>query len=224
MSSALASRTKKFFELLLAAAPKVKEYESTGSLIDQLIDNILEESLELDEAGIEKFKSRIFEEFVDWNEVRLVSADRLVPYFGTEAAGVYCRKALQALLNKIFSRSGSLDYQFLMDFESEDLEDYLAGIMEMNEGTRKRLLLRVFKKRVSPISTDHEIIFEKAEIEVALGDDVKNVIAEIEPLDLERLQLLLDKILGENGEVEPGLLIQPEDFKSITLNRILKKL
>jgi hypothetical protein len=113
-----------------------------------------------------------------------------------------------------------------MDFEAEDLEDYLAGIMEMKESTRKRLLLRVFKKNVIPATTEHEVIFEKAGVDLAPGsEEMKELFSDLESLDLERIQLMLDKILAENGgQDDDGGFIDPEDFKSVTLTRIIKKI
>lgn len=224
MSNAALSRDQQLIQHLLKAAPKVVAYEPSGPLLEQLIDNLLVESLGLDDKSLESFKKSLFESFVDWNEVRLVSPDRLTPFFGEGPEADYGRKVIQALLNKIFSRGGSLDHQFLMDFEAEDLEDYLAGIMEMKESTRKRLLLRVFKKNVIPATTEHEVIFEKAGIVLAPGsEEMKELFAGLESLELERIQLMLDKILAENGGDDDGGFIDPEDFKSATLNRILKK-
>jgi|SaaInlStandDraft_1057018.scaffolds.fasta_scaffold02630_5 hypothetical protein len=225
MSDTAPSRDQQFIEHLLNSAPKVSAYEPSGSLLEQLIDNLLIESLGFDTKGLEAFKSSLFESFVDWNEVRLVSADRLTPFFGQGQEAEYGRKVVQALLNKIFSRGGSLDHQFLMDFEAEDLEDYLAGIMEMKESTRKRLLLRVFKKNIIPATTEHEVIFEKAGIVLAPGsEEMKELFAGLESLDLERIQIILDTILSEDGGGDDdGGFIDPEDFNSATLNKILKK-
>jgi hypothetical protein len=165
------------------------------------------------------------EEFVDWNEVRLVSHDRLERFFSPLNRGEYKRKALQAVLNKIFSRSGSLDYQFMMDFESEDLEDYLAGIMELEEGTRKRLMLRVFRKPVSPVTTDHEIVFEKADTEFMPGsEEMKALFAQMSTLDLERVHMLLDQMVQEHGGLVTGVFLAPEDFNSSSLDKIIKDL
>jgi hypothetical protein len=226
MSNTAPSRDKDFVQHLLSAAPKVEAYEPSGPLMEQLIDNLLVESLGFDAKALDAFKASLFESFVDWNEVRLVSPDRLTPFFGEGADAEYGRKVIQALLNKIFSRGGSLDHQFLMDFEAEDLEDYLAGIMEMKESTRKRLLLRVFKKNVIPATTEHEVIFEKAGVDLAPGsEEMKELFSDLESLDLERIQLMLDKILAENGgQDDDGGFIDPEDFKSVTLTRIIKKI
>jgi len=226
MSNTAPSRDKDFVQHLLNAAPKVEAYEPSGPLMEQLIDNLLVESLGFDAKALDAFKASLFESFVDWNEVRLVSPDRLTPFFGEGADAEYGRKVIQALLNKIFSRGGSLDHQFLMDFEAEDLEDYLAGIMEMKESTRKRLLLRVFKKNVIPATTEHEVIFEKAGVDLAPGsEEMKELFSDLESLDLERIQLMLDKILAENGgQDDDGGFIDPEDFKSVTLTRIIKKI
>jgi len=226
MSDTALSRDQQFIQHLLKAAPKLEPYEPSGSLLEQLIDHLLIESLGLDTKGLESFKSSLFEIFVDWNEVRLVAPDRLKPFFGQTHEAEYGRKVIQALLNKVFSRGGSLDHQFLMDFEAEDLEDYLAGIMEMKESTRKRILLRVFKKNVIPATTEHEVIFEKAGIILAPGsEELKELFSDLSSLELEQIQLVLDKILSENGgQGEEEAFIDPEDFNSSTLNKILKKL
>ena len=49
-----------------------------------------------------------------------------------------------------------------MDFETNDLEDYLTGIMELKESTIKRVILRVFRKAVPPVTSDHEVLLEVA--------------------------------------------------------------
>lgn len=221
----LAERDQRFIELLLQHAPQVDTYQSSAPLMEQLIDNIVSDGEVYDEEKVRALKHKLMEEFVDWNEVRLVSHDRLASFFEGLNNGEYKRKALQAVLNKIFSRSGSLDYQFMMDFESEDLEDYLAGIMELQESTRKRLMLRVFRKTVSPVTTDHEIAFEKAETEFVPGsEEMKAFFAKMETTDLERIHMILDQIIVEHGGVTTGEFIAPEDFHSKTLDEIIKTL
>ena len=218
-------RDERFIEVLLKYAPLVEAYQSSAPLMEQLIDNILSDGEEYVEEQVRSFKQNLLEEFVDWNEVRLVAPDRLMPFFGKLANGDYKRKALQAVLNKIFSRSGSLDYQFMMDFESDDLEDYLAGIMELLEGTRKRLMLRVFRKTVNPVTTDHEVIFEKAQTEHMPGsEEFKVLFSKLSTLELEQIHRLLDKIVHEHGGLSVGELLSPEDFHSATLTKILTEI
>jgi ribosomal protein S16 len=220
-----AQRDERFIELLLAFSPVVEAYQSSAPLMEQLIDNILSDGEDFCDTTIRSFKQSILDEFVDWNEVRLVAPDRLMPFFSTLNNGEYKRKALQAILNKIFSRSGSLDYQFMMDFESDDLEDYLAGIMELREGTRKRLMLRVFRKSVNPVTTDHEVIFEKAATDHMPGsEEFKALFSKMPTLELERIHRLLDRIVHEHGGVVAGELLSPEDFHSEILSKILVEL
>jgi hypothetical protein len=173
---------------------------------------------------VEKLKKQMLEEFVDWNEVRIVSPDRLSKYFTNLENGEYKRTALQALLNKIFSRSGSLDYQFLMDFESNDLEDYLTGIMELREATIKRVILRVFKKPVPPITTEHEVILEVAGSSLIPGsEEIKEVFKSYEIEQLESIQLLLDQMVEEDAKSrKDDSISMAEDFNSKTLKKILK--
>lgn len=216
------SRHGRFVEMLLQSAPNIAPYESSSSLMEQLIDNIMSDGEVYSKEDIDGLKASLLEDFVDWNEIRLVSPDRLKVYFEGLNEGEYKRKVLQAVLNKIFSRSGSLDYQFMMDFESEDLEGYLAGIMELKEGTRKRLMLRVFRKPVEPVTTDHEIIFEAAQSEHMPGsEEFKAPLFALEINELERILALLDTMVEEHGGITPGEFLSPEDFNSATLNRIL---
>ena len=213
-----------FIDAILKEAPSVSAYQSSLPLIEQLIDNILTEGGS-EEDEIHKFKAAMLEEFVDWNEVRIVSPDRLAKYFVKIENGDYKRTALQALLNKIFSRSGSLDYQFLMDFSSNDLEDYLTGIMELRETTIKRVILRVFKKPVPPITTEHEVILELAESSLIPGsEEIKEVFKGYEIEQLESIQILLDQIVEEDASSrDDGSISTAEDFKSKTLKKLLKQ-
>jgi hypothetical protein len=113
----------------------------------------------------------------------------------------------------------------MMDFESEDLEDYLAGIMELKEGTRKRLMLRVFRKSVVPVTTDHEIVFESAQTDQLPGsEEFKAPFLALEINGLERIHAILDQMVAEHGGITPGEFLSPEDFNSETLNGILKVL
>jgi hypothetical protein len=212
-----------FIDALLKEAPSVDSYQSSSPLLEQLIDNILTEGGPSDEE-VEKLKKQMLEEFVDWNEVRIVSPDRLSKYFTNLENGEYKRTALQALLNKIFSRSGSLDYQFLMDFESNDLEDYLTGIMELREATIKRVILRVFKKPVPPITTEHEVILEVAGSSLIPGsEEIKEVFKSYEIEQLESIQLLLDQMVEEDAKSrKDDSISMAEDFNSKTLKKILK--
>lgn len=219
----MTDKDQAFIDALLKEAPPVDTYESSSPLLEQLIDNILTEGGSSD-SQVENLKKEMLEEFVDWNEIRIVSPDRLAKYFTGLENGEYKRTALQALLNKIFSRSGSLDYQFLMDFESNDLEDYLTGIMELREATIKRVILRVFKKPVPPITTEHEVILEIAGSSLIPGsEEIKEVFKSYEIEQLEGIQLLLDKIVEEDAKSRKDESIpMAEDFKSKTLKKILK--
>jgi len=218
-------KDKTFIDALLKQAPSVEVYQSSSPLLEQLIDNILLEDGPSNEV-VTTLKTGLLQEFVDWNEIRIVSSDRLASYFQELINGDYKRMALQALLNKIFSRSGSLDYQFLMDFEANDLEDYLTGIMELRENTIKRLMLRVFKKNVSPVTTDHEIVLEVAGCSLIPGsEDIKTVFKAYQVEQLEGIQLLLNKILKEDlAKREEGQMASVEDFNSPTLKNILAQL
>lgn len=209
-------------EVLKNKATPVEEYESNSPLLEQLIENILsEKSNDLDVS--QKVQTELLNEFVDWNEIRIVASERLTPFFGVYEDGQYKVKVLQAVLNKIFSRSGSLDYQFLLDFEQDDLEDYLSGIMELNESTRKRLLLRVFKKKVLPVTTDHEIIFEIVGSTFVPGDEVmKELFSGLELGQLEGIKQLLDQIIDEAGPSEE--ILDESNFKSKTLQKILSEI
>lgn len=216
---------KTFLDALLSEAPGVEAYQSSSPLLEQLIDNILNEGgPAIDE--VEKIKEALLKDFVDWNELRLVSPDRLAPFFKDIYNGEYKRTALQALLNKIFSRSGSLDYQFLMDFEANDLEDYLTGIMELKESTIKRLILRVFRKAVPPVTSDHEVLLEVAGSDLIPGsEEIKDVFKDYEVEKLEGLQLILDKIVEEDFDGrDEGHMPLAEDFKSKTLKKVLAKM
>lgn len=214
-----------FVDALLKEAPSVDSYQSSSPLLEQLIDNILTEGGS-SETKVDELKKQMLQEFVDWNEIRIVSPDRLSKYFYDLENGEYKRTALQALLNKIFSRSGSLDYQFLMDFESNDLEDYLTGIMELKETTIKRVILRVFKKPVPPITTEHEVVLEIAECSLIPGsEEIKEVFKNYEIEQLESIQLLLDQIVEEDAASrDDGSIPMADDFKSKTLKKILKEL
>jgi hypothetical protein len=224
-STVVIERSQLFIDLLLSHAPQVDIYQSSAPLMEQLIDNIISDGDVFREEVVRDLKQSLMDHFVDWNEVRLVSNDRLESFFSQLEKGDYKRKALQAVLNKIFSRSGSLDYQFMMDFESDDLEDYLAGIMELQEGTRKRLMLRVFRKAVSPVTTDHEIIFEKADTEFMPGsEEMKVMFSKMETVDLERIHMLLDLMVQEHGGIVTGEFLSPEDFHSKSLDEIVAKL
>lgn len=214
-------RDKAFIDLILKTIKKVSPYESKSNLMEQLIENILSEKEESNKY-VGETREKLLEEFVDWNEIRLVSADRLDDFFAKLADGQYKRKVLQALLNKIFSRSGSLDYQFLMDFETEDLEDYLSGIMEMSEETRKRLLVRVFRKQILPITVEHEPIFESIGTTYVAGDDLmKETFSKLTPEELEGIKLLFDNILDEAKDDDNDIGDLEE---SKTLNAMVKQL
>jgi len=215
---------KSFIDALLNESPSVDSYQSSSPLLEQLIDNILSEGGSESEA-IESLKETMLQEFVDWNEVRLVSPDRLASYFQKINDGDYKRTALQALLNKIFSRSGSLDYQFLTDFETNDLEDYLTGIMELRENTIKRIILRVFKKTVPPITTDHEVVLEIAGSSLIPGsEEIKEVFKDYEVEQLEGIQMLLDTIVKEDQVGRDQTQISSvDDFNSKTLKKVLAK-
>lgn len=215
---------KSFIDALLNESPSVDSYQSSSPLLEQLIDNILSEGGSENEA-IESLKETMLQEFVDWNEVRLVSPDRLASYFEKIDDGDYKRTALQALLNKIFSRSGSLDYQFLMDFETNDLEDYLTGIMELRENTIKRIILRVFKKTVPPITTDHEVVLEIAGSSLIPGsEEIKEVFKDYEVEQLEGIQILLDAIVKEDQEGrDQSQISSVDDFNSKILKKVLAK-
>ncbi|MBF0196447.1 MAG: hypothetical protein HQL32_01995 [Planctomycetes bacterium] len=221
-----ATKSKKrdslFLKALIERAPRVSLYESTANLLEQIIDNILSEREE-DDSMIQGVKDKLLVEYVDWNEIRLVSPDRLAVFFEALVDGEYKRKVLQAFLNKIFSRTGSLEHSFLNDFEDSDLDDYLAGIMEMREETRKRILLRVFKRHILPISVDHEVIFEIAETTYYPGDeDMKAAFSALSLEELEGVKLLLDEVLSQNkGEIDE--LAPAESFESPLLGEILKE-
>lgn len=216
-------RDKAFLDELLKKSKRVSIPESGGSLIENMIDTILLERGE-DPTAIDKLKSELMKEFVDWNEIRLVSPDRLEGFFEKLGNGDYKRKVVQALLNKIFSRSGSLDFQFLLDFETDDLEDYLSGIMEMSEETRKLLLVRVFKKNILPISTEHEVIFEMVGTTYSPGDEqMKETFSQLDPEELEGIKNLLDIVLNEQGRMDYEN-VEDVKVKSKTLNAILKSI
>ena len=96
------SRHGRFVEMLLQSAPNIAPYESSSSLMEQLIDNIMSDGEIYSKEEIDGLKASLLEDFVDWNEIRLVSPDRLKVYFEGLNEGEYKRKVLQAVLNKIF--------------------------------------------------------------------------------------------------------------------------
>ncbi|MBF0243763.1 MAG: hypothetical protein HQL31_00635 [Planctomycetes bacterium] len=122
-----------------APSPNSKKY---ASILEEALAFIIKEK-EADRSIFWSLRDSLMDDFVDWNEVRIASPDRLEKAFAKLKNGESKRKVIQALLNKIFSRSGSLDHQFMLDFSSEALEDYLAGVMEMNEKTRAALIEKV---------------------------------------------------------------------------------
>jgi hypothetical protein len=210
-------RDAKLVEVLQEKALPIKAYDSTLPILEQIIEAILVENEETVNKS-QKIKKKLMEEFVDWNELRIVGVERLSPFFQGLSVPDYKLKVLQAVLNKIFSRSGSLECQFLNDFDKSDLEDYLTGIMELKESTRKMLILNVFKKPVLPFVSDHEVIFENCDTTFIPGDDsMVELFEEVEIAKLEGMRLLFDKILIESIESDT------DDFKSATLSEILKE-
>jgi hypothetical protein len=210
-------RDIKLVEILREKSLEVNLENSSLPILEQIIECIMLEHEDTPEKSLE-IKKKLMEEFVDWNEVRIVREERLEPFFNDLQNPKYKLKVLQAVLNKIFSRSGSLEYQFLLDLEKGDLEDYLTGIMELNESTRKMLILKVFKKAVLPFTTDHEVIFETFCTEFHPGDDsMMSLFEEVEIEILEGMRLLFDQILIENEESNS------DDFSSPTLSKIIKE-
>lgn len=196
-------KTKKkdaqFVEILLSKAKRAPSYSSSSSLLGQCIENILAEG-ENDETAAGDLIKRLLAEFVDWNEVRIVSAERLRPLLEVSQTQQidYKLKALQAFLNKIFSRSGTLDYQFLIDFDLNALEDYLSGITELIDHTRMRLVLRVFKLPVLPLTHDHGRIIERVGSVFTLGDEQMIKSFDGHPPEvLEGVKHFLDHILSK---------------------------
>ena len=210
-------RDVKLVEVLREKALEVNLENTSQPVLEQIIECIMLEN-EDTPAKSHKIKKKLMQEFVDWNEVRIVREERIGPFFGDLQEPEYKLKVLQAVLNKIFSRSGSLEYQFLLDFEKGDLEDYLTGIMELKESTRKMLILKVFKKAILPFTTDHEVIFETCSTTFHPGDDAMiSLFEDIEIEKLEGMRLLFDKILSENDESNS------DEFNSSTLNKIIKE-
>lgn len=190
--------------ILAAKARKTAAHQSSQPLLEQVLETMLGEREKDAEAAL-KAMARLLKEFVDWNEVRIVSQDRLLPFLEDLWGGAYKAKVVQAFLHKIFSRSGSLDVQFMLDLEQEALEDYLAGIMEMREGTRKILLLRIFHKQVLPFTMDHELIFERVGTNFVFGDEeMKGLFAPFDTGALEGILHLLDGILEKHCKEKPA--------------------
>ena len=216
-------RDKSFLDLLLKKSKKAPLAENNGTLLENILDTIMSEK-DADPGLTGKTKSELLREFVDWNEIRLVAPYRLLNFFEKHSTGEYKRKVVQALLNKIFSRSGSLDYQFLLDFEGDALEDYLSGIMEMNEETRKLLLVRVFRRPILPISSEQEAVFQMAGTTYVAGDEVmKETFSKLQPEELEGIKALFDQIMSEQGIVPEGEG-ETVDIKSKTLLSIMRNL
>jgi len=191
-----------FLDHLVSNAKKVKAYESNLSVLEQIIENILSEG-ESNKPKLDQIFQDLKDYFVDWNEVRIVPIDRLEKFFEGFKEGAYKLKVIQAILNKIFSRTGSLDYKFLIDFEADALEDYLAGIMEMKEDTRKRIILRVFKKSVIPVREEHERIFEKVGTTFSVGDEeMKKAFSKYSLETLEGIKDYLDTVLSKHMSSE----------------------
>lgn len=196
-------KDQEFFDLLLKQSKKVRIPERTGSLLEQIVDVILSED-EKKATLAEETRDKLTTQFVDWNEIRIVMPDRLQPFFSVHKNGDYKLKAVQAVLNKIFSRSGSLAHQFLLDLEIEALEDYLAGIMELSESTRKNIILEAFSLPILPVTLDHEIIFERVGTSYAIGDETsKKIFAELSPEELLGVKQTLDSVLSKHCKEKP---------------------
>lgn len=208
-------RDSLFIEVLAQNAVKVDPYESTDPILEQIIECVLDQD-ESDLNVVKEVKNQLLVDFVDWNEVRIVTKERLSPSLKKLTHNDYKVKVLQAVLNKIFSRTGSLECQFLLDFEKNDLEDYLTGIMELTEYSRKRLILRVFKKHVLPFTSDHEVIFETFGSQFVIGDT--SMIELFEPYDEVQLQGILELLNTIIGENKGG-----DEFSSATLTKFIKK-
>ncbi len=197
----------RLLEFLLKNAPEIHEYDSARPLLEQIIENIFLESVASAQDAADLI-GELLTSFVDWNEVRIVAPERLLPHFEGVANGDYKIKAMQAFLNKIFSRSGSLDYQFLLEFDLGGLEDYLSGVMEFREKTRKLILLRVFRMPVLPYTIDHEKMLEKIGVEISMGDErVRKEYLQYTTLQLEGMLRVLEQMKGEfnasEGAVDP---------------------
>lgn len=182
------------FEIIIAKSRSSQPYHSTRPLMEQIIENILLEN-EKNPASPQKTMEMLLKEFVDWNEVRVVTMERLLPFFKNIESGEAKAKSLQAFLNKIFSRSGSLECQFLLELDVDALEDYLAGIMEFKEGTRKTIIIRVFKKSIFPFTMDHEIVFERVGTMFSIGDEqMRAHFAQFSPEGLEGAYQFLNSV------------------------------
>ncbi len=190
-------KDSQFLEILAAKARKSPAFDSKASLLEQVLENLLSEGEDRPELARSVMEG-LMKDFVDWNEARVSAADRIVPHFSALKDPEYKAKAVQALLGKIFSRSGSLEHQFLIDMETEALEDYLAGIMELREDTRKNLMLRVMNRPTLPITARHEIILERVGTMFTLGDEqIKKTLLEHPPAVLDGIKNLLDTVLDK---------------------------
>lgn len=189
---------EKILRLLREEYGEPKKPEKRSLPLVQLIRSILAEDAS-DEAA-EKALSRLEEEFVDWNEVRVSTVYEIAEALGSFPNAREKAERIHAVLQAVFEKTGQLDLTYLGERKPDEIKHELLQLEGVTPQAAAALLLLSFDIPAIPIDYSMGILVKRMGLvdEDEAGDSIQELIERsVKKRDMVTFYYLLKEHAGK---------------------------